>query len=155
MRVSSLLLAALVAVPGTVVAQGGPQGRGMFSAFVMEAPPEADSAATLWHLTADQRAQYTALRRDFLAKTGASRDSLRAMREGMRSGGGMGGGGAGREGMRERMQALQQESRAFEQSLVKMLTPEQSKAFDDWKAAQAQQRRMNRPAGMGGSPQRS
>lgn len=116
MHVSTLAVVALMLSPAAVAAQNAAgaavRSPRAFSPFIMEAPPAPDSAAKVLHLTATQKSRYAALRIDYVKKTGAVRDSLRAERQQMQADRGQRRGAAGRVGIRDRMQWLQQSAMA-------------------------------------------
>ncbi|MGE5926791.1 MAG: hypothetical protein ACM357_05515 [Gemmatimonadota bacterium] len=157
MPLRRLALAALALFALTSVASaqegGPPQTRRPMNLLALEGPPEPAVFARAVGLDADQATKYGHLRSAYLKATKAERDSLLGMRARMRAERGT----AGRPGATERrdaprrtggMQAMRPlidtlESRFadFEGDLAFLLSAEQQKKYEAWKAGELERRR--------------
>lgn len=132
--------------PGGAGRPGAPGGRGMAAdPTLVDGPILPEEFAASAKLDSKQESRYASLYQNLMSSTKADRDAVRAARDKMRAareagqGGGQSGGGgrdqmrADREKLRPAMDNLRQSQDAFDRSLKEFLTPDQLKAYDDWK----------------------
>lgn len=144
-RVALPLFALLIA--GSASAQQAaplPTRRAM-NPIAVQGPPERAVFAKAMGLTADQAAKYGHLRTTYLAATKLERDSLASMRSRMRAsreaGGEPGRRGAGMQALRPLVDTLEVRFADFETDLAFLLTADQQKRYEAWKAAEVERMR--------------
>ena len=157
MPLRRLALAALTLFALTSVASaqegGPPQTRRPMNLLALEGPPEPAVFARAIGLDADQATKYGHLRSAYLKATKAERDSLLGMRSRMRAERGAGSPngttgrrddprrGAGMQTLRPLVDTLESRFADFEGDLAFLLSAEQQKKYEAWKAAELERRR--------------
>jgi hypothetical protein len=153
LRRLALAALALSALASAAWAQEGspPEARRPMNLIALQGPPEPAAFARAIGLDAAQTTKYGHLRTAYLEATKTERDSLAGMRARMRaergtpsvSGGGAGGvrqdaprRGAAMQAMRPLIDTLESRFADFEGDLAFLLSAEQQKKYDAWRAAE-------------------
>jgi Spy/CpxP family protein refolding chaperone len=149
-RVIAAAVAALVVATASAEAQdqgGGAAGgrRGGMVAMMMRAmgPLPPDSMSAIVALDDAQHKRYATLYDNFMQTTQPQRDSMRTIMDRMRSARQAGGDPSANQQYRTTIRGLQtqmrQQRKTFDDAVHALLTSDQQKKFDEWRAARRQQ----------------
>lgn len=150
-----LAVLALCLTAGSVSAQDAaqPMNRRPMNLIAMEGPPEQAAFAKAIGLSADQAAKYGHLRAAYLEATKVERDSMEGMRARLRARPGAASQGSaseprsaarrsgGMQAMRPLVDTLEARFADFEGDLAFLLSAEQQKKYEAWKAAETERMR--------------